>query len=364
MTAEKEQLRITDNIIRILLIELVGCKIRFGRTHKVEKRFEGVCHWVDWRKTTRRGGSFFLMCSYKNEYQDHIATLKTMLSDYASHISELIEKKCKPLKKRRKLYECRNMSVNSSLDLELYLNDKWCKFGEYFPNNVRMMITNDVKAWVENKAKIYKEKKFQHIVISTNKIQSFKPAFTHHEIFKSSIQTEKTKFLRLIQYEILPKTLEFVMKNFFTSSEEEIFENMRNYVLLQLLCWIEVPANIVSTLKCCDFYTETDSNTIHIKNIKKTYEPNSLFHAKLVCGSIETASNFKLCLLYYKTFEEQYRIKHNIQKRPEYMFYNIYNGEQLDENYIIKTVSTLLYRHECHLRKKYKLNNNIYINEC
>lgn len=128
-----------------------NCHIRFGRTHKVHKRFEGIARGIQWRgPCKRRGGAFVILCDYGNMVkQEHRMVLKQMLEDYSQYVLTLSTTNASPIKKRRKSYQvCRNKAVNSSNDLELLIDGRWVPFGQYMPTPVRELQPSAVSMWL------------------------------------------------------------------------------------------------------------------------------------------------------------------------------------------------------------------------
>lgn len=146
-----------ESIKKELTRELCGGSLRFGRTHKITKQFKGVVRAVDWSgPSNRRGGAFVILCDYSDMLGcTHHEMLKRMLSDYSSYLNKLKENNVQPLKKRRKGYaECRNLSVNTSNDLEVFLNGGWVKWGSYIPSTVRELDSRSVERWLSDRASV------------------------------------------------------------------------------------------------------------------------------------------------------------------------------------------------------------------
>lgn len=316
---------LADEIIQIALIELVGCKIRFGRTHKVEKRFEGWCRWIVWEgHCKRKGGSFVLLCDYKHlTKQNHKTILKRMLHDYAKHIIELKRSKSKPLTKRRKCYDkCRNMAINSSTDLEIFMNGVWQKFGDYLPNDVRMLDKKATKEWLLHKKQNYKKHSLKNITITNYEINNIRKTFTLSFGDFSNVFFRNSHAGHM--YTFLPKIFEYIMKDLFTSSSKTRLENMRDYILIQFICWIYIHPSNISLFEDDDFEIvktpNNDGDIIRISIPLPIGSTESVY--KFLTGSQTPALNVPLCISYYRCFEEDFRKDFKIQKRPKTMFYD------------------------------------------
>jgi hypothetical protein len=138
-------------ILQVLRALTVNQFFRWGRTHKIKKRFFGTIADVRWDgPNKRRGGAFVFDCDYKNmKSQSHRVVLKAMLDDYSGHLRILASQEAFPPNKRRKAYkECKNTAINSSLDFELYLDNGWLNLGTFFPSNVRELRDQHVKVWL------------------------------------------------------------------------------------------------------------------------------------------------------------------------------------------------------------------------
>lgn len=142
---------LANRILEIASKKIRNCRIRFGRTHKVSKRFNGIARFITWKgPCKRRGGAFVLICDYSNlRQEEHKMVLLQMMQDYSSHLLQLKLSGAIPDKKRRKGFEvCRNTTINASNDLELFINDGWISFGAYIPSNVRELQVDAVNVWL------------------------------------------------------------------------------------------------------------------------------------------------------------------------------------------------------------------------
>lgn len=138
-------------ILQIVNTKLSGCRIRFGRTHKIPQRFMGYIRAVRWDgPTKRRGGAFVLICDYKHlRNQEHRVVLKQMLQDYSEQMKYLKENNAKPPQKRRKPFQpVQNSSINTTNDLELEVDGEWVSYGTYLPTNVRELQPVEVQNWL------------------------------------------------------------------------------------------------------------------------------------------------------------------------------------------------------------------------
>lgn len=127
------------------------CMIRFGRTHKVDRRFEGRARRLQWTGSTKKkGGGFVLLCDYNGmSCQTHKTVLKQMLCDYSSYLAHLKRSNIHPIQKRRKPYGlCMNMAINASHDMELQIEGSWVPFGDFLPTSVRELDPCAVAEWL------------------------------------------------------------------------------------------------------------------------------------------------------------------------------------------------------------------------
>jgi hypothetical protein len=152
MSMDREMAR---RIIDVASHDIVNCPIRFGRTHKVQRRFVGTARSIIWKgPCKRRGGAFVILCDYDTmREQEHKMVLLQMIEDYSEHLLQLKLVGAKPEKKRRKQYDvCRNKTINSSTDLQLYIHGKWLSFGKYMPSKVRELVMFDTRNWLTRHA--------------------------------------------------------------------------------------------------------------------------------------------------------------------------------------------------------------------
>jgi hypothetical protein len=142
---------LADQVLEVARHQFRDCPIRFGRTHKVDMRFEGSARDIVWKgPCKRRGGGFIIVCDYRHlQLQEHRVVLKQMLEDYANHVLGLKSEKVTPIQKRRKAFDiCRNTAVNSTNDLELLVGEVWMSLGDYMPTRVRELQVDAVAAWL------------------------------------------------------------------------------------------------------------------------------------------------------------------------------------------------------------------------
>lgn len=142
---------IASNILEVVNPKLSGCRIRFGRTHKIPNRFVGNVRSVRWDgPTKRRGGAFVLICDYKHLYnQEHRVVLKQMLQDYSEQMLFLKKTNTKPAQKRRKPFQpVQNTAINTTNDLEIEIDGQWTSYGTYLPTCVRELQPIEVAKWL------------------------------------------------------------------------------------------------------------------------------------------------------------------------------------------------------------------------
>ena len=142
---------IASNILEVVNPKLSGCRIRFGRTHKIPNRFVGNVRSVRWDgPTKRRGGAFVLICDYNNLYnQEHRVILKQMLQDYSEQMLFLKKTNTKPAQKRRKPFQpVQNTAINTTNDLEIEIDGQWTSYGTYLPTCVRELQPIEVEKWL------------------------------------------------------------------------------------------------------------------------------------------------------------------------------------------------------------------------
>ena len=133
-----------------ILNKMQGTLVRFGRTKKITERFFGILVGCKYEIILRRGGGFELNIKYKNEFNWHLPTIRNMLNDYISCISNHITNGTHNLKHRRQALEIPRTKVpNGSTDLELYIAARWIKFGDFLPNAVKLLTPGITRAWID-----------------------------------------------------------------------------------------------------------------------------------------------------------------------------------------------------------------------
>lgn len=146
-----EQLVLAEYVVRKITPVISNCPIRFGRTHKVDRRFIGVSRYIWWQgPCARRGGSFVIVCDYGDlKGQAHSTVLKKMLSDYSEYLQMLSRSNAVPKKGRKPFSICRTQCVNMAVDLEFFVGGMWQPLCQILPTKVRELDQEAVLKWVD-----------------------------------------------------------------------------------------------------------------------------------------------------------------------------------------------------------------------
>jgi hypothetical protein len=166
-----------------------GVEVRWGMTKKIDDRFVAIIRGCKYTPNFRRGGGFELLLEYNGVVAYSSVIMATMRRSYIDKIKEHIAAtatgNCKLFRRRCALTLPKNREVNLSLDLEICdpMFDRsteaspWIKFGVFFPNDVRLLDRQHMKAKSKKRrttttsAWISKHQAFQETLDNTDKLE-------------------------------------------------------------------------------------------------------------------------------------------------------------------------------------------------
>jgi len=136
---------LATNICRTFESCFQNCTVRFGRTSKIEKKFEGRISRLSWAICERKGGGFTIWLDYAGAVaRPHHAVLQEMVRDYSTEVD-------RQRYAGGRVKAIRNKAVNISKDLEILVGTNWCTVGTLFPIFIRELRSAKIcRQWIDH----------------------------------------------------------------------------------------------------------------------------------------------------------------------------------------------------------------------